>query len=197
MSPSYPNIVLHLPDWLDAFLPPAERVYASREERMGLVIDLARLNIQRSSGGPFAAAIFDLASGKLLAPGVNLVVDGHCSVAHAELVALMLAQQLAGCHDLGGPGLPSCELVTSTEPCAMCLGALPWSGIISLVCGARDEDARAIGFDEGDKPADWPATLQRRGIAVYRDVCALQARAVLQQYRDRGGPIYNGRSAID
>ncbi|MCD4689054.1 MAG: nucleoside deaminase [Desulfuromonadaceae bacterium] len=194
MSQSYPNIVLRLPDWLDAVLPPVERVYASREERMGLVINLARQNIQRGTGGPFAAAVFDLDSGKLLAPGVNLVVDGHCSVAHAELVALMLAQQLAGSHDLGGSSHPPCELVTTTEPCAMCLGALPWAGIISLVCGARDEDARAIGFDEGDKPADWPATLQQRGIAVHRDVCALQARAVLQQYRDRGGPIYNGRS---
>ena len=195
MSPTYPNIVLRLPDWLDAFLPPVDRVYASREERMGLVIDLARQNIQRGTGGPFAAAVFDLDTRQLLAPGVNLVVDGHCSVAHAELVALMLAQQLRGSHNLGGPSLPPCELVTTTEPCAMCLGALPWSGIVSLVCGARDEDARAIGFDEGDKPRDWPATLQRRGIAVYRDVCGPQARAVLQQYRDRGGPIYNGRSS--
>jgi tRNA(Arg) A34 adenosine deaminase TadA len=195
MPRAYPKIVLCLPDWLDAVLPPAERVYASHEERMELIIDLARQNIQRGTGGPFAAAVFDLDSGKLLAPGVNLVVDNHYSVAHAELVALMLAQQLTGSHNLGGPSLPPCELVTTTEPCAMCLGALPWSGIVSLVCGARDEDARAIGFDEGDKPADWPATLQRRGIAVYRDVCGHQARAVLQQYRDRGGPIYNGRSA--
>ncbi len=194
MSQSYPNIVLRLPDWLDAILPPAEQVYASREERMGLVIDLARQNIQRGTGGPFAAAVFDLNSGKLLAPGVNLVVDGHCSVAHAELVALMLAQQIGRSHDLGGPSQAPCELVTTTEPCAMCLGALPWSGIVSLVCGARDEDAREIGFDEGDKPADWPATLQRRGIEVYRDVCGQKARAVLQQYRDRGGAIYNGRS---
>lgn len=195
MPLSYPDIVLCLPDWLDAVLPPAERVYANREERMGLVIKLARQNIQRGTGGPFAAAVFDLDSGKLLAPGVNLVVGNHCSVAHAELMALMLAQQLAGSHDLGGPALPPCELVTTTEPCAMCLGALPWSGIVSLVCGARDEDAREIGFDEGDKPTDWPATLQQRGIAVYRDICAPQARAVLQQYRDRGGPIYNGRSS--
>jgi tRNA(Arg) A34 adenosine deaminase TadA len=195
MPPAYPNIVLRLPDWLEEALPPAGRVYTSREDRMDLVIDLARQNIERGTGGPFAAAVFDLDNGKLLAPGVNLVIAGHCSVAHAELVALMLAQQLAGSHDLGGPSLPACELVTTTEPCAMCLGALPWSGIVSLVCGARDEDAREIGFDEGDKPADWPATLQQRGIAVYRDVCAAKARAVLQQYRDRGGLIYNGRTA--
>ncbi len=187
----YPNIVLRLPDWLEAALPPAERVYASREERMGLVIDLARHNIEHGSGGPFAAAVFDLDRRQLLAPGVNLVIDGHCSVAHAELVALMLAQQLRGSHDLGAPSLPPCELVTTTEPCAMCLGALPWSGIVSLVCGARDEDARKIGFDEGVKPADWPTVLARRGIRVYRDVCRPEARQVLQEYRQGGGPIYN------
>ena len=41
------------------------------------------------------------------------------------------------------------EMVASTQPCAMCLGATPWSGIRRLVCGARDEDAEEIGFDEG------------------------------------------------
>ncbi len=195
MPPSYPNIVLRLPDWLEVALPPAERIYTSREERMDLVVDLARQNIEQGSGGPFAAAVFDLDSGKLLAPGVNQVVDGCCSIAHAELMALMLAQQLTGSHDLGGSSHPPCELVTSTEPCAMCLGALPWSGIVSLVCGARDEDAREIGFDEGDKPNDWPEKLKQRGIAVYRDVRRPQALAVLRKYRDLGGQIYNGRSA--
>jgi tRNA(Arg) A34 adenosine deaminase TadA len=193
MPRTLPNIVLPLPDWLPSVLPPADHIYPSREQRMQLVIDLARRNIRQGSGGPFAAAVFDLDRRTLLAPGLNLVVDNHCSVAHAELMALMLAQQLTGSHDLGAPTLPRCELVSTTEPCAMCLGALPWSGIVSLVCGARDEDARSIGFDEGDKPSDWPATLQRRGIEVHRDVCRQQALAVLREYRQLGGPIYNGR----
>lgn len=195
MSRILPNIVLPLPDWLHTALPASEHIYPSREQRMQLVIDLARRNIEHGTGGPFAAAVFDLDRQTLLAPGLNLVLENHCSVAHAELVALMLAQQLTGSHDLGAPSLPRYELVSTTEPCAMCLGALPWSGISSLVCGARDEDARAIGFDEGDKPTDWPATLRQRGIEVHRDVCRPQAMAVLQEYRDSGGLIYNGRSA--
>lgn len=195
MSRILPNIVLPLPDWLHTALPAAEHIYPSREQRMQLVIDLARRNIEHGTGGPFAAAVFDLDRQTLLAPGLNLVLENHCSVAHAELVALMLTQQLTGSHNLGAPFLPRCELVSTTEPCAMCLGALPWSGISSLVCGARDEDARAIGFDEGDKPTDWPAALQRRGIEVHLDICRPQAMAVLQEYRDHGGLIYNGRSA--
>jgi len=39
-----------------------------------------------------------------------------------------------------------------------------------VLCGARDEDARAVGFDEGAKPPDWAAALRERGITVKRDV---------------------------
>jgi tRNA(Arg) A34 adenosine deaminase TadA len=74
----------------------------------------------------------------------------------------------------------------------MCLGAVPWSGVVRLVCGARDEDARAIGFDEGDKPTDWPDLLRRRGIEVLRDVRRTQAAAVLRAYVEQGGELYNG-----
>jgi hypothetical protein len=60
-----------------------------------------------------------------------------------------------------------------------------------VVCGARGDDACAIGFDEGAKPADWISALRNRGIDVVRDVLRDEAQAVLQQYRDDGGLIYN------
>ena len=75
----------------------------------------------------------------------------------------------------------------------MCLGALPWSGIRSLVCGARDEDARSIGFDEGEKPVQWIEALENRSIKVTRDILRDTAKAILKQYVDEGGIIYNGR----
>jgi tRNA(Arg) A34 adenosine deaminase TadA len=191
MNPA--RIVLTLPDWVAGFLPPPDRLYASPEERMDLVLELARQNCRRKTGGPFAAAVFELDSGRLLSVGLNLVVDASCSVAHAELIALMLAQQRLHSFTLNAPALPACDLVSSTEPCAMCLGALPWAGIRRLVCGARDEDARAIGFDEGDKPADWVRLLERRRITVLRDVRREEARRILQDYAANGGTIYNGR----
>jgi tRNA(Arg) A34 adenosine deaminase TadA len=191
MNPS--RIVLSLPEWVADFLPSPERPYASPEERMDLVLELARRNCRQQTGGPFAAAVFELDSGRLLAVGLNLVVNAGCSVAHAELIALMLAQQRLHSFTLNAPGLPACDLVSSTEPCAMCLGALPWAGIRRLVCGARDEDARTIGFDEGDKPVDWVCLLERRHIAVLRDVRREEARRILQDYATGGGMIYNGR----
>jgi len=191
---AFPEVRLRLPGWIGAFLPPRSRAYDDPEDRMRLVVALARENVERGSGGPFAAAVFDMRTGRLVAPGVNLVVAARWCGAHAEMVAFAMAQQILGSHDLGGPGMPPHELVTSVEPCAMCLGAAAWSGVRRIVCGAREEDARAIGFDEGPKMRGWKAALEGRGIEVVRDILRGEARGVLRAYRARGGIIYNGRS---
>lgn len=186
----FPAFTLKLPDWIETLLPNPDQLYPTVEDRMRLVIELSRLNVQHGTGGPFGAGVFDLSSGKLLAPGVNLVLPSQCSVAHAEIVAFMMAQPLVGTFDLATPGFPPYELVASTEPCAMCFGSVPWSGVESLVCGARDEDASAIGFDEGPKMSNWVAELEKRGIQVQRDVLREDAAAVLRLYA-QSGPIYN------
>ena len=157
---------------------------------MRLAIALARENVERQTGGPFGAAVFD-DKGRLVAPGVNMVVTSKCSILHAEMVAIALAQKKLGRYDIRGEGRRRYALVASTEPCAMCFGALPWSGVTRLVCGARDEDARRIGFDEGPKLPDWHEALQNRGIRVTRDVLREEAVAVLDLYAGLGRPIYN------
>lgn len=189
----FPRIELALPAWLDAVANPERVRLATVEERMDFVVELARQNVEQGTGGPFGAAIFERDTGQLLAPGVNLVVPALCSVAHAEMVAIMVAQQVVGNFDLGADGLPAYELVASTEPCAMCLGALPWSGVRRLVCGASKEDAERHGFDEGDRPAHWIAGLGSRGIDVRCDVCRDAAIDVLARYAELGGIPYNGR----
>ncbi len=188
-----PELQLRLPDWVERALPPAGQPVGDVGARMRFVVELARQNVLRGTGGPFAAAVFDISAGRLVAPGVNVVVPARCSVAHAEIVACALAQQVYRSHDLGAAGLPACELVTSVEPCAMCLGAVTWSGVRRLVCGAREADARAVGFDEGSKPDAWVEELERLGIEVLRDIERVPARDVLESYARAGGPIYNGR----
>jgi tRNA(Arg) A34 adenosine deaminase TadA len=130
-------------------------------------------------------------SGKLISLGVNIVEASNCSVLHAEIVAIALAQKALGRYDLSDGGKEHYELVASTEPCAMCFGAVPWSGVSRLVCGARDEDARSIGFDEGPKLANWVKAMEQRGITVVRDVLRDEAAAVLREYGEGGGTIYN------
>lgn len=190
---SLSRLEFRVPDWLEAALPEPDRRFDTAAERMAVAVDLARRNVRRETGGPFGAAVFDREEGTLLAPGVNLVLRERCSVLHAEIVALMLAQRALDSHDLAEPGLPDCELVSSAEPCAMCFGAIPWSGVSRLVCGARSSDAREVGFDEGEKPPDWTGALERRGVDVTRDVRREEAASVLRSYADGGGPIYNSR----
>jgi tRNA(Arg) A34 adenosine deaminase TadA len=186
----FPEICVSLPPWVEQFMKTAPSVYRDVEERMRFVIELARRNVQQGTGGPFAAAVFN-GTGGLVAPGINLVTASNCSVLHAEIVALMLAQKTLARYDLSDGGRQRYDLVATTEPCAMCFGAVPWSGVQQLICGARDEDARAIGFDEGPKLPDWVSALNNRGIAVQRDVLREEATAVLREYVAAGGVIYN------
>jgi tRNA(Arg) A34 adenosine deaminase TadA len=184
------EICIRMPEWLEAFLQKSPEFLPKLEDRMQFVINLARHSIGHKSGGPFAAAVFD-DSGNLIAPGVNMVLTAQCSVFHAEIVALALAQKTLGRYDISDGGKLHYELVTTAEPCAMCFGAIHWSGIRHLVCGARDEDARAIGFDEGPKIKDWVNALKQQGMTVEQDVLRDEAIVVLKEYSTSGGIIYN------
>ncbi|RKY09210.1 MAG: nucleoside deaminase [Planctomycetota bacterium] len=180
------DIQLKLPDWLSRInTEKAGTLYNRIEQRAEFVIELSRLNVEYNTGGPFAAAIFDIKTGNLISAGVNLVVPAHCSIAHAEMMAMMLAQQTRCTHTLSG-----CQLVSSCQLCAMCLGAIPWSGLKSVVCCARDEDARAIGFDEGDKPDNWIEKYTVRGIDIIVDISRSKACEVLKDYAKKSGHIY-------
>ena len=183
----------NLPAWAELTVRQQKTPLVSRMDRMRFVIRLAMENVERGTGGPFGAAVFEAKNGTLVSIGVNIVTIANCSHSHAEMVALASAQKELKNFDLGAPGFPEHELVTSCEPCAMCYGAIPWSGVRMLVCGARCEDAEAIGFDEGPKPKAWASALEARGISVTRDVCRKEAVSVLQEYKKRGGMIYNPR----
>ena len=179
------------PGWLPAVVDWRRR-YATDEDRMRLAVALARENVVRRTGGPFGAAVFESESGRLVAAGVNGVVRLGNSTLHAEMVAFMMAEARLGTYSLGAEGMPRHELVTSCEPCAMCLGATLWSGVRRLVCGATREDAGRLDFDEGPVFDASYEYLARRGIAIVRGVCRAEAAAVLELYRARGGEVYNG-----
>jgi tRNA(Arg) A34 adenosine deaminase TadA len=183
-----PILTIDLPAWSRTLTTPGTHI-SSRDQRMDLAIALARENVRRRAGGPFGAAVFEIESGILLSVGVNSVVRLHNSTLHAEVVALMFAQQARGAYSLAEG--PACELVTSCEPCAMCLGATLWSGVRSLVCGATKPDAEAAGFDEGPVDDTSYRHLESRGITVARAVRRDEAAAVLREYARLGGAIYN------
>lgn len=183
---------LSLPDWVEPFLAAWAEPLDDEDRRMRLAVALAEENVHRQTGGPFGAIVVEERSGRLLGAGVNRVTALGLSLAHAEMLALSLAQRERGDWNLGARG--AVQLVTSCEPCAMCFGAVPWSGVASVVWGARKEDAEAAGFDEGDKPPNWIETLEARGIRTRPDVLRAEAAAVLARYARGNGAIYHPRS---
>ena len=189
------KVELTLPDWTVAELEKLPEHIGPLENRMREVIRFARLNFQNDTGGPFAAGIFEQDSGKVVVIGVNRVVPQNMSVAHAEIVAITMAQKMLETFDLGGPGLPAYQIVVNARPCAMCFGSIPWSGVRSLAISATGKQVEEItGFDEGPIHPDWQSELRSRGIEVIEDVLIDEGKAALQEFAASGKPVYNARS---
>ena len=192
---TFPNITLRLPDWVSNRAQPGAQ-YLSIEDRMRFVISLAATNVEHNTGGPFGAAVFEADTGILVAPGVNIVEAGRCSLAHAEAMALMVAQQVVDTYDLGAPHLPRLELVTSSQPCIQCWGNVWWSGIRRLITGTSVEQTQRFGgFDEGPIPPNWADILrnrtpQERSVEVIEHVLSEEACVVLKRYREKSGVVY-------
>lgn len=79
---------------------------------------------------------------RVIARSHNLTELLNDVTAHAEMQAIT-----ASANFLGGKYLKNCTLYVTLEPCQMCAGALYWSQITKIVCGASDEKRgyRAMG----------------------------------------------------
>lgn len=187
---THPIVRIEYPAWVNDVVDWG-RAYATDQDRMRLAVDVARANVERGTGGPFGAAIVESDTGRVVAVGMNSVVRLHNCTLHGEMVAFMMAQRRLASFTLAAEGMPRHELVTSCEPCAMCLGATLWSGVKRIVCGAAREDATRLDFEEGPVFPESYAYLEAHGVAVVRNVLRDEARAVLELYRAKRGTIYN------
>ena len=180
----YAQLHLTLPAWIHEEVD-GQRLYPDDDSRVALAIQLSRRNVDHRSGGPFGAAVFT-GEGRLVGVGVNRVVPHNCSAAHAEVMALATSQQRLQRFRLNQDG-GRIILATSSQPCCMCYGALVWAGIDELLIGARADDVMSLaGFDEGPLPSDWAGELEKRGIAINRDLMRDNARDVLRAYGESG-----------
>lgn len=185
----YAQVHLTLPPWVHQAVNP-DQVCPDDDSKVALAIALSRLNVEHRTGGPFGAAVFS-ETGRLVSVGVNRVVPASCSVAHAEMMAFMTAQHRLQRFRLDLDDGHAFTLATSSQPCCQCYGATVWSGVRTLLIGARAEDVEELTeFDEGPLPADWIGELERRGIAVRRDIRRAEAREVLAKYAAEGGANY-------
>ncbi|WP_062213075.1 nucleoside deaminase [Streptomyces sp. NBRC 109706] len=186
---------VRLPAWVSAELADVPDTLPTDEDRVGLVNRLAARNHREGTGGPFAALVVETGTGRLRAAGVNLVLASGLSSAHAEVVALSLAQAGLGTWDLGAPKGPALELVVNWQTCVMCYGAAMWSGVRRLlIAGHGPEVEELTGFDEGPMRDDWIEQFEQCGIAVDSDVLRDEAVDVLRDYGQRlDVVVYNAR----
>ena len=108
------------------------------QDLMRSAIDIAQSALN-TDDVPVGALIVD-SENNIISTGYNEREAHQDPTAHAEIVAIRRAAQ-----KLGTWRLDDCKLVVTLEPCAMCAGAIAQSRINTLVFGAWDEKAGAVG----------------------------------------------------
>ncbi|MET8851059.1 nucleoside deaminase [Amycolatopsis sp. NPDC004625] len=110
------------------------------QDWLGEAVRIAARNVEQG-GGPFGALI--VKDGDVVATGVNRVTANLDPTAHAEVVAIR-----AACRALGTFKLDGCVLVSSCEPCPMCLSSALWARVDRILYTADRDDAAKAGFDD-------------------------------------------------
>ena len=108
------------------------------QDLMRSAIDIAQSAL-KTDDVPVGALIVD-SENNIISTGYNEREAHQDPTAHAEIVAIRRAAQ-----KLGTWRLDECKLVVTLEPCAMCAGAIAQSRINTLIFGAWDEKAGAVG----------------------------------------------------
>jgi guanine deaminase len=108
---------------------------------MSAAADEARKGMNRNEGGPFGAVV--VRDNRVIARAHNRVIKTNDPTAHAEVLAIRAASRALGRFDLS-----DCVIVSTCEPCPMCLAAIYWAKIRRLYYGCSNKDAARIGFDD-------------------------------------------------
>jgi tRNA(Arg) A34 adenosine deaminase TadA len=106
---------------------------------------------------PFGAILVGPDGAILKEQGNGYSAEGGDMTAHAERLLATWASKTWGSKSDGAAFLAGCTLYSSAEPCAMCSGAIYWSGIGRLVYGQSEHDLKAAtGAHEENPTLDLP-----------------------------------------
>lgn len=95
---------------------------------------------------PFAAILVG-PTGEVLMVQHNAFMPDHDMTGHAERV-LMTRASTSMSADL----LRECTIYTSAEPCAMCAGAIYWTGLRRVVYGLSEHQLKGITGNHPENP---------------------------------------------
>lgn len=143
------------------------------------VVDLA-VDTARAGRLPFAAAI--VRDGEVVATGVNDALVTGDPTSHAEVEAVRAASRQLGTADLSGT-----VLVTSCEPCAMCLTSAINAGIGSVLFAAPASLVPDLGGDARPLMGELQAVLRRQVGALVRHVPTGRAAEPFDAYLRTAG----------
>lgn len=132
---------------VDNGVPPRYHRSMNDTDRRLLAAAVERARASRAEGNhPFGAVLAD-ADGRILLEAGNTVVTGRDCTGHAET---KLARAASAAY--GRDFLRKCTLYTSAEPCAMCAGAIYWSGIGRVVYALAESALRNLTGDDPENP---------------------------------------------
>jgi tRNA(Arg) A34 adenosine deaminase TadA len=126
-------------------LPSSTTLTPTDEELLLRAIALAQL-AREHGNHPFGSLLAD-GTGQVLLEAENTVVTERDIAGHAELNLV----RSAGMH-LAADVLPGATLFTSTEPCAMCAGAIYWAGIGRVVYALGADQLTELVQGISDEP---------------------------------------------
>ena len=175
------TLTMCLPPWVnDVDLPDPP---AHLSDRMEFVLALAMRNVDQGTGGPFAAAVFEQESGRLVAGASTGWCPRTAAWPTPRCSPSGWPRRPLGTYDLGGSGhaaTPNCQ---QRQMCATCLGAVVWSGVGEVVYSTTAGDVIAtVGFDEGPTPPDYSHQLAHRGISVVAGIMRDEGLTVPRRY---------------
>ena len=122
-----------------------QSLHESHEDLLRRAIAVAR-QAREHGNHPFGAVLAD-SDGRALLSAQNNVVTGSDATGHAETNLVRPATAAYSTHELR-----SLSLYTSTEPCAMCAGAIYWSGIGTVVDALAETALYEITGDDEQNP---------------------------------------------
>jgi guanine deaminase len=146
-------------------------------ELMELAIEAAQLGIDDGQS-PFGCAI--ARDDKVLAVTHNTVVASTDITAHAEINALRTA-----CRAAGQVHLDDCLVATTCEPCPMCMAALHWARVGTVMFGATIADAESAGFNELHVPAAEVLKIGGSSVKLQSGVLSAECQRLFRLWQER------------
>ena len=151
------------------------------EAFMQEALRLARSGIEQRHGGPFGALV--VIGDEIVGRGWNQVVFRNDPTAHAEILAIREA-----CSRRHHFHLEDATLYSTCEPCPMCLAAIHWARIETVVYAADAADAARLGFQDEAIRLALRESMAKSSITVRR-LLQDSALEVFERWRNDQGKV--------